>query len=114
MKKKNQLQLFEVEPIEKQSACAGGFPQKQLENTLISIHKGIGTERVFSNSTDADRWMYHNCNRCAVPNGNNERVKRGLDCIGEYAVAAGFITGSIPESVVTHFGIDKLRCKQFK
>lgn len=33
MKKKKQLELFIVEPIERESVCAGGFPQKQLENT---------------------------------------------------------------------------------
>lgn len=105
--------LFDIEKTEKPVLCAGNFPKAQLKPMLAQTQKGIGKEHVFTSGTEGLDWICRNCDRCAIPNGDNRRVERGLDCIGEYAVACGFITGTIPAQIVEHFGIDKSKCKQF-
>jgi hypothetical protein len=105
--------LFEIEKTEKPASCAANFPKAQLKSMLSQIKKGVGKEHVFCSGTDGLDWICVNCDRCAIPNGNNRRVVRGLDCVGEYAVACGFITGTIPAQIVEHFGIGLQKCKQF-
>jgi hypothetical protein len=102
--------LFDTEKTE---TCAGNFPRKDLKPALEAAQKSIGKEHVSNSNFDADYWLCQNCNRCQVPNGDNKRAQAGLDCVGEYCVALGFITGAIPQQVVEHFGIGQPKCKQF-
>ena len=92
----------------------------KTEYALKIIHDAIDSGAgftPFSNGTEGEGWMYCNCYECKKAmicydregyynsrDGLKTETASGLNCFGEYAMAASYITGKVPEEISIWMG----------